>query len=174
MRCAGRDYGGHDSRFTGNVIYHGHNDGQNCVNTWPFLAGHGAVWEGNKCVLPLSNNLAGSIAGCDCPGPAAVVPWNASDPTSRPPTECGVSFGNNEYFTHNGSATYNRCGDFDTMWKAKNEPDSNISSLPSDEELLGKRADFRSSCDLAVKSARPVFLIGAVGGAGWAREKLDM
>ena len=140
MCCAGRDYGGHDSRFTGNVIYHGHNDGQNCVNTWPFLAGHGAVWEGNKCVLPLSNNLAGSIAGCDCPGPAAVVPWNASDPTSRPPTECGVSFGNNEYFTHNGSATYNRCGDFDTMWKAKNEPDSNISSLPSDEELLGKQA----------------------------------
>ena len=84
--------------------------------------------------------LAGSIAGCDCPGPAAVVPWNASDPTRRPPTECGVSFGNNEYFTHNGSATYNRCGDFDTMWKSKNEPDSNISSLPSDEELLGKQA----------------------------------
>ena len=101
------------------------------------------MWEGNKCVLPLSNNLAGSIAGCDCPGPAAVVPWNASDPTSRPPTECGVSFGNNEYFTHNGSATYNRCGDFDTMWKAKNEPDSNISSLPSDEELLGKHIRLR-------------------------------
>ena len=35
------DYGGHDSVFTGNIIYHGHNDGQNCVNTWPFLPGHG-------------------------------------------------------------------------------------------------------------------------------------
>ena len=83
------DYGGHDSRFTGNVVYHGANDGQNCVNTWPFLAGHGAVWEGNRCILPRSNNLAGSISTCDCPGPAAVVPWNASDLESRPPTECG-------------------------------------------------------------------------------------
>ena len=24
------DYGGHDSRFTDNVVYHAHNDGQNC------------------------------------------------------------------------------------------------------------------------------------------------
>ena len=83
------DYGGHDSRFTGNVIYHGANDGQNCVNTWPFLPGHGAVWEGNKCILPRSNNLAGSISTCDCPGPATGTPWNASDLDSRPPTECG-------------------------------------------------------------------------------------
>ena len=39
------DYGGHDSRFVGNVVYHGHNDGQNCVNTWPFLPGHGAMYD---------------------------------------------------------------------------------------------------------------------------------
>ena len=139
------DYGGHDSRFTGNVIYHGTNDGQNCVNTWPFLTGHGVVWQGNKCVLPRSNNLAGSISSCDCPGAGSLTPWNASDLASRPPTECGVSFGNNEYYTHNGSATFSKCGDFDDDWKMKNEPDSNISSLPSDEDLLK-----------------------------WAREKLDM
>ena len=24
------DYGGHNSRFTDNVVYHAHNDGQNC------------------------------------------------------------------------------------------------------------------------------------------------
>ena len=41
------------------------------------------------------------------------------------------------YFTHNASATVNRCGDFETVWKAKNEPSSNISMLPSDDELLG-------------------------------------
>jgi hypothetical protein len=135
------DYGGHDSRFTDNVVYHGTNDGQNCVNTWPFLPGHGAVWEGNKCIIPRSRNggeisLAGSISGCDCPGKGPAVPWNASDLDSRPSTECGVSFGNNEYFTPNGSATFNKCGDFDAVWKGKNEPDSNISSLPSDDDLL--------------------------------------
>lgn len=28
------DYGGHDSLFTDNIVYHGSNDGQNCVNIW--------------------------------------------------------------------------------------------------------------------------------------------
>jgi len=129
------DYGGHDSRFTGNVVYHGHNDGQNCVNVWPFLPEHGAVWENNKCILPRSNNIAGSISSCDCPGQSS-DPFNASDPTAHPRTECGVAFANNEYYTHNGSATVNRCGDFETVWKSKNEPSSTISSLPSDEQLL--------------------------------------
>jgi len=130
------DYGGHDSRFTGNIIYHGHNDGQNCVNTWPFLPGHGAVWEGNRCVLPRSTNIAGSISGCNCPGKSKPIPFNASDPDTHTQPECGVSFGNNEYFTHNGTATVNRCGNFEGDWKANNEPSSNVSALPSDEELL--------------------------------------
>jgi hypothetical protein len=35
------DYGGHDSKFRDNIVYHGTgsfhggNDGQNCVNAWP-------------------------------------------------------------------------------------------------------------------------------------------
>ena len=33
------DFGGHDSKFRDNVVYHAHNDGQNCFNTWPFLPG---------------------------------------------------------------------------------------------------------------------------------------
>jgi len=82
-------------------------------------------------------SLSGSISGCDCPGTAAVTPWNASDLDSRPPTECGVSFANNEYYTPNGSATFNRCGDFEADWKPKNEPTSTIGELPSDEQLLG-------------------------------------
>jgi len=131
------DYGGHDSFITDNIIYHGHNDGQNCLNTWPFLTGHGAVYTGNKCVLPRSNNLFGSIAGCQCPGPSNPTPWNSSDPSRGPPSQCGVQFAKNEYFTHNGSAHANRCGDFAEDWQKKNEPSSTISTLPSDEELLG-------------------------------------
>lgn len=131
------DYGGHDSRFTGNIVYHGHNDGQNCVNTWPFLPDHGAVWENNTCILPKSTNLFGSISGCNCPGKGTVNPFNTSDPGSNPQNgECGVTFGNNRYFTQNGTATCNRCGDFETKWKAQNEPDSTVSELPTDEEII--------------------------------------
>ena len=146
--------GGHDSKFRDNIVYHGTgsfhggNDGQNCVNAWPMVPGHGCEWTGNKCVLPRSNNLFGLIAGgCDCPGPAFPTKrFNASDPGGPgPQKECGVKFGHNEYFTHNGSATANQCGDFDTEWKDKNEPDSTIASLPTDEQLLE-----------------------------WAKEKLDM
>jgi hypothetical protein len=126
---------------TAGQVYHGTNDGQNCVNVWPFLAKHGAEWKRNKCIIPRSRNggeisLSGSISGCNCPGPNVVTPWNASDLDSRPPTECGVAFADNEYFTPNGSATFNRCGDFEADWKGKNEPSSTISVLPSDEELL--------------------------------------
>lgn len=137
--------GGHDSKFRDNIVYHGTgsfhggNDGQNCVNAWPMVPGHGCEWTGNKCVLPRSNNLFGLIAGgCDCPGPAfPTTRFNASDPDGPgPQKECGVKFGHNEYFTHNGSATANHCGDFDTEWKGKNEPDSTIGSLPTDEQLL--------------------------------------
>ena len=77
------DYGGHDSAIVGNVIYHGDGadhdggDGQNCLNTWPFLPGHGAVYNHNKCILPRSNNLFGSLAGCDCPGTNPVTPWHS-------------------------------------------------------------------------------------------------
>ena len=93
------DFGGHDSRFTDNVVCespvpplptvgrplfesslacavhadHAHNDGQNCYNTWPFLPGHGAVWSGNKCILQSSLNLGnpgdGIVPALSCPGP---------------------------------------------------------------------------------------------------------
>ena len=135
------DYGGHDSEFTYNVVYHGAgddhdgNDGQNCINTWPFLPGHGAVYKGNKCVLPRSNNLFGLISGCDCPGSNMVTPWHKPG-DKRPQGQCGVAFGGNSYYTHNGSAHANRCGDFETEWKTKNEPDSTIDVLPADDQLI--------------------------------------
>jgi hypothetical protein len=137
------DYGGHDSEITHNVIYHGAgddhdgNDGQNCLNAWPFLPNHGAVYNHNKCILPRSNNLFGLIEGCDCPGNSSFGQhWHSpSDP--NPQTECGVTFDMNQYFTHNGSAHANRCGDFETEWKSNNEPSSTVSSLPSDDQLIG-------------------------------------
>ena len=135
------DYGGHDSAITHNVIWHGDggdhdgNDGQNCLNSWPFLPGHGAVYNHNKCILPRSNNLFGSLdAGCDCPGTAPRVPWH-SPADKNPPNQCGVTFETNEYFTHNGSAHALRCGDFEADWMPKNEPDSTISVLPTDDQV---------------------------------------
>jgi hypothetical protein len=36
----------------------------------------------------------------------------------------------------NGTATFNRCGDFETVWKPKNEPSSTLGTIPSDEDLI--------------------------------------
>ena len=41
------------------------------------------------------------------------------------------------YYTHNGSAHANQCGDFVTSWKKTNEPGSTIGVLPSDDVLIG-------------------------------------
>ena len=127
--------------YHGDGADHDGNDGQNCINAWPFLADHGMVYHGNKCLLPKSNNLFGLIAGgCDCPGSAKSTPWHKpGDP--NPNGECGVSFANNQYYTHNGSAVASQCGDFATKWKAANEPDSTIGVLPSDDVLMGWARD---------------------------------
>ena len=57
------DYGGHDFVVTGNVVYHGQNDGQNCFNSWPFLPNAGALYEDNICILPKSTNLGNLFHG---------------------------------------------------------------------------------------------------------------
>lgn len=109
------DYGGHDSRFTGNIVYHGHNDGQNCVNTWPFLPGHGAVYTGNKCILPRSTNIGnvgdGIVPGCaTCPGEKKdLQPWNPIYTTDTWRAFGGIDFYANEYFTSDPSATSVNC-----------------------------------------------------------------
>ena len=135
------DYGGHDSAVTHNVIYHGDGadhdggDGQNCLNIWSFLPEHGVPYTNNKCILPRSNNLFGSLSGCECPGNAPMLPWH-SPADKNPQSECGITFDSNEYFTHNGSAHALKCGDFDTVGKAKNEPTSTVSTLPTDDQLV--------------------------------------
>ena len=56
------------------------NDGQNCLNAWPFLPNHGASYTRNKCILPESTNLFGTISSCDCPGNASFGQhWHSPD-----------------------------------------------------------------------------------------------
>ena len=157
------DYGGHDSRFTGNVIYIAHKDGQNCFNSWPMLPGHGTVWSGNKCILQTSLNLGnpgdGIVPALHCPGPAeTVVPWNKSETTTDTwRAECGLTLEDNEYYTSNVSGTTvnadcpesppgsNNCGNRRGMvqptfaeWTGKywNDKGSTLSPLPTDAQLL--------------------------------------
>jgi|TARA_B110000902_G_scaffold255806_1_gene321638 hypothetical protein len=133
------DYGGHDSSFRSNIIYHGHNDGQNCVNTWPFLAGHGANWSDNKCILPKSTNLGNPMGGCDCPGSLSPSAPSWHPGMNDPGGECGVSFANNEYYTMNGTASMNCNGKpswADWTGKHGNDAGSTLGGLPSDDQLI--------------------------------------
>ena len=156
--------GGHDSRFAGNIVYHGHNDGQNCVNTWPFLPGHGAVYTGNKCILPRSTNIGnvgdGIVPGCaTCPGEKKdLQPWNPIYTTDTWRALGGIRFASNEYFTSDPDATSVNCDctidstfpgscgknppgfkqpSFDE-WQIKygNDEGSTLGNVPSDEVLL--------------------------------------
>ena len=158
------DFGGHDSRFTDNVIYHAHNDGQNCYNTWPFLPGHGCVWTGNKCILQNSLNLGnpgdGIVPALSCPGPGLdkLPKWNKEDTTTDTwRAECGLTLASNQYYTSNVSGTTvnalcpedppgsNNCGSRKGLqqpsfadWTGKygNDKGSTLSPLPTDEQLL--------------------------------------
>ena len=132
------DYGGHDSIVNNNIIYHGQNDGQNCVNTWPFLPDHGAEYHGNRCILPKSTNLGNLFHGCQCPGKATNPPWKPG--TNDPQSECGVDFADNSYYTMNGTAKMS-CGDNpdwdDWQHKYGSDSGSTLQGLPSDDELIG-------------------------------------
>ena len=134
-----QDYGGHDFAITGNVVYHGQNDGQNCFNSWPFLPGHGAVYEDNVCVLPKSTNLGNLFHGCTCPGPAVNPnePWTPG--AANPPAECGVAFARNSYYTMNGTGSIS-CETpglpFPAWQKSGADAGSTLKGLPSDDELL--------------------------------------
>ena len=132
------DYGGHDSIISHNVFYHSvaGNDGQNCLNAWPFLPDHGASYTHNKCILPESTVLFGMISSCDCPGNASFGQHWHSTADPDPESECGVTFGSNQYFTPNGTATTKQCGDFATKWMPANEPDSTVGLVPGDDQLI--------------------------------------
>jgi hypothetical protein len=91
------DFGGHDTMVNDNMFYKFKGDGQNCINTWPYVYNHGTTYSGNKCMLPESHNI-GSVNGCDCPGDGGG--------SHRPSDEqCGVSFSDNEYYGFKANLT---------------------------------------------------------------------
>jgi hypothetical protein len=39
------DFGGHDTVLTGNLFWKEGGDAQGCMNTWPYVQGHGTVYK---------------------------------------------------------------------------------------------------------------------------------
>ena len=74
------DYGGHDSIFESNVVVVRPYDGQNCFNSWEFVAGHQDHHFNNTCVIMGARNIhdvnmvinQGAGGVCDG-GPAAMI-----------------------------------------------------------------------------------------------------
>jgi hypothetical protein len=133
------DFGGHDTVITNNLFWKDGGDDQNCINTMPFLPGHGTVFKGNKCVLPHTAQI-GHVSGGTCPGNAPSTP-GVEDPTAQ----CGVTFGENSYFWSGVEGGFRANLTINTgaadepypVWHAwGNDPGSQVFALPSDEVLL--------------------------------------
>lgn len=125
------DFGGHDTIVTDNIFYKFKGDGQNCINTWPFLYKHGTTYSGNKCILPESHSI-GSTNGCRCPGPE-----DSKDPSA---SHCGVQSSHNEYYGFKANLTVS-CEGGDplsfTDYQAKgSDKGSKAFNLPSDDLLV--------------------------------------
>merc|ERR1711988_110075 len=114
--------------FSDNVVYVTKYDGQNCINTWPFNAGHQHKVFGNKCIVSYTN-LVSSIGGLNCKHPNASV-------------AVIDDLHDNQYFTPDGNASA-KCGDTDSITIVEMqaggslvERGSTMSKLPSDEQLI--------------------------------------
>eukprot|EP00041_Stephanoeca_diplocostata_P042079 m.10090 g.10090 ORF g.10090 m.10090 type:complete len:895 (+) comp7208_c0_seq1:114-2798(+) len=64
------DYGGHDSKFTNNLIVTLPYDGQNCLNVGGFLPGHGDDFSDNTCFVVgcfsyTCDDVVAHVAQCD-------------------------------------------------------------------------------------------------------------
>lgn len=137
------DYGGHDTVITDNLFWKDGGDGQNCINTWPFLIGHGTVYKRNKCFLPHTLQV-GHVSGSVCSGEGHSPGTDGDSP--EPQTVCGVDFGENSYYSSGmeggfrQNLTINTGGKQDVPyldWQAAgNDPGSMIFHLPSDESLM--------------------------------------
>jgi hypothetical protein len=133
------DFGGHDTVITNNLFWKDGGDGQNCINSWAFLHGHGTTYTGNKCFLPHTMHM-GHVSGGMCPGGKVEDDWWSSvtrnspglrlqAPPPTPPPEpgsiCGVEFGDNSYYSTGmaggfpANLTMNTGGDKDITWYAK-------------------------------------------------------
>ena len=99
-------------------------DGQQCLNTWPFVPGHQHVVHDNKCVVSFSDDAL-HIGGLNCKHP-----MKSADIID-------VLF-NNSYYTPHGNASANNCITVAQMSARGStvEQGSTMSKLPTDEELI--------------------------------------
>ena len=70
------DYGGHDSDFHDNVVVA--RNGQNCIGTASFVAGHADRYFNNSCVVYGTERVDDLFENCDSPSPgqAMLVGYN--------------------------------------------------------------------------------------------------
>jgi hypothetical protein len=140
------DYGGHDSRFTNNVVLSVPYDGQNCVNLGSFLAGHGHKALNNTCAI----GIGGHRTGSGCGDPQCI---NASrvqvmdDVVHLAQCDGTVEIRGNRYFSPSGNTTI-KCGNKDLLplHEAQKrypmiEQGSTGANLPTAEEMASWIAD---------------------------------
>lgn len=128
-----QDYGGHDSRYTNNVNVVHHYDGQNCINTWPFLRDFVDNFTQNTCVV-LYTWQYGSTGQC-----------NANDPKKgrcdNVPhgQKCMAHLADNRYYTPFGNASL-KCGGsqvpISKLQQGGIELRTTDKSLPSNDQII--------------------------------------
>lgn len=132
-----QDYGGHDSRYHNNVNVVHKYDGQNCLNTWPFINPYYHNFTDNKCVV-LYTGQYGSTGACqhkDIPGSMCV---NVDDGA-----QCMCNMANNDYYTPFANATLS-CDDMvllEDLQAGGVEMGSTNSPLPSNDDILSWARD---------------------------------
>jgi hypothetical protein len=125
------DYGGHDSRYTGNVnIVHKY-DGQNCFNTWPFVPGHEHVFANNTCVV-LYTWQVGSAGALNSGDPAKSICANVKDPQ-----QCPLDLSDNRYFTPFGNYSVGKGSTvLSKLQSGGVEVGSTVTTLPSNDQII--------------------------------------
>jgi len=137
------DYGGHDSKFTNNVILSIPYDGQNCVNLAGFLPGHGHSASNNTCAVGIGGHHTGS--GCGDPTCINVTRTQLMDHVVHL-SQCDgtVQIHGNRYYSPSGNTTVS-CGSEMTLKEAQAkypiEKGSTGGTLPTAEVMTGWMKD---------------------------------
>lgn len=129
-----QDYGGHDSYYVNNVnIVHKY-DGQNCINTWPFLATHQHTFANNTCVLLFEDHY-GNTGACNPHNVSASICGSEYDPD----VQCMPNLAENQYFTPMGDVNLT-CGGVDVpldmLQDGGQEIKSTRDTLPSNDQII--------------------------------------
>jgi hypothetical protein len=129
------DYGAHSSVFASNVVVARPFDGQNCVNTVPFVPGHEHVVANNTCV----------VMGARVPAGVDVVMQGAGGWCTPASGDGLLVAHDNAYYTQHGNASL-LCGTASpygtplTAWRAAHpgfEARSTVGTLPPPDTVIG-------------------------------------